>query len=345
MKKIFFSSIFFLFIILSAFAQDKTLIQNKNASSLAIITSGTAAVGYGLFVSKDLLITTINCVGNYKSAQILVSGKYIDVLGFVSSDLENDLVLLKVDYKSPDSVILNSKIPEAGQKVLLTDKNTENKLTLIDASSKDVKNFGEVKLLSFYSPEKLKNSGLPVYDASGDVIGLTVSPLVDDPGVKFAIAAEILQKLIANQGDLRKLYLLMPAFEEIKKRSLANMDKSKAVTEFLDQGVKHYELRDYKGAIEKYNMVLRISPNDADALVLRGQAKYRLMLYKDAIADFDKAIILQSEYAEAYDLRGLCRAELGDSDGACDDWKTSFEKGYDPAFKLLENFCDLEELK
>ena len=70
-----------------------------------------------------------------------------------------------------------------------------------------------------------------------------------------------------------------------------------------------------------------------------------LMQYKDAMEDFNKAIDLQSEYAEAYDLRGLCKAELGDNAGACEDWRLSFEKGYNPAFNLLEKFCDLEKMK
>jgi len=344
MKKFVFSSVFMLLVVLSVFSQDKTLVPNKDSSSFVVITSGAAPVGYGFFVSKDLLITTINTIGNYKSAQVLLAnGKYHEVLGYVSADPENDLVLLKTDSVNATPVVLRSQLPAIGENVFLMDKKDDNKLVMMEAKLKDIKNFGEVKLLSFESSEHLKFSGLPVYDVSGNVIGLSVSQLVDDPGINFAIPAEILEKLIANQGELKKLFLLMPAWEDIKKRSLASSDKSKAVTEFLDQGVKRYELKDYNGAIEKYNMVLRLSPNDADALVLRGQSKYMLMQYKDALEDFNKAIALQSEYAEAYDLRGLCKAELGDKDGACEDWKTSFEKGYSPAFKLLENFCDLDD--
>ena len=344
MKKLVVSSVFMLLVVLSVFSQDKKLLPVKDSSSLVVITSGAAPVGYGFYVSKDLLITTINTIGNYKSAQVLLAdGKYHEVLGYVSADPENDLVLLKTDSVNVTPVVLKSQTPAIGENVFLMDKKDENKLVMMEVTLKNIKNFGEVKLLSLESPEHLKYKGLPVYDASGKVIGLSVSQLVDDPGINFAIPAEILEKLIANQGELKKLFLLMPAWEDIKKRSLASSDKSKAVTEFLDQGVKRYELKDYNGAIEKYNMVLRLSPNDADALVLRGQAKYMLMQYKDALEDFNKAIALQSEYAEAYDLRGLCKSELGDKDGACEDWKTSFEKGYNPAFKLLENFCDLND--
>lgn len=346
MKKLVIASLLMLSVIMPAFSQDKTSVLNKYSSSIAVIVSEAVPVGYGFFVSKNLLVTTINTIGRFKNAQVLMNnGKYYNILGYTVSDADYDLVLLKTDYDSAFPVILNSLDPVIGQNVFLVNKNNENSLELVDATLKDIKDFGYVKLLSVEAPEQIKICGMPVFALSGNVIGMSVLPLVDDPGINFSIPAERIETLMASQEELKKLILLMPVYENIKVRSLANGDKSLAVKDFLDQGLLRYKNKDYKGAVEKYNMVLRISPNDADALVFRGQAKYMLMQYKDAMDDFNKAIVLQSEFAEAYDLRGLCKAELGDKDGACDDWWQSFEKGYNPAFKLLENFCDLEKFK
>lgn len=346
MKKFIFTLVLILTVVLSVFSQDKTLLLNKISTSLVVIKADAAPVGYGFVVSKDLLITTINTIGKYKSAQVMLSnGKHYNVLGYVSSDPENDMVLLKIDYDSATPVTLEKQLPVLGQKVFLINQKGEDKPELIEATLKEIKNFGEIQLLTIEAPEQLNVSGLPVSDIQGNIIGMSVLPLVNDPGINFAIPTEKFEKLISNKGELKKLFLLLPVFDNIKKRSLANMDKSKAVKEFLDMGVYKYEQKDYKGAIEKFNMAIRLSPTDADALVLRGQSKYMLMQYKDAMDDFSKAIDLQSEYAEAYDLRGLCKAELGDKDGACDDWRLSFEKGYDPAFKLLEKSCDLEKME
>lgn len=346
MKKIVFSSFLFLAIVLSVFSQDKVAVQNKISNAVAVITSDAVPVGYGFFVSKSLLVTTINTIGKYKSAQVILNNeKYYNVLGYVSADNENDVVLLKTDQDNGSFVSLSAQAPAVGQKVYLVTIKDGNKPELVDATLKEIKDFGEVKLLTIEATEQLTVSGLPVCDLQGNVIGISVLPLVNDPGINFAIPTEKIEKLIASQGEVKNLYLLMPVFDNIKKRSLADMDKSKAVKEFLDQGIARYEQKDYKGAIEKFNMALRLSPTDADVLVFRGQSKYMLMQYKDAMDDFNKAIDLQSEYAEAYDLRGLCKAELGDKDGACKDWMTSYEKGYNPAFKLLEKFCDLEKMK
>lgn len=346
MKKFVLISVLMLLAILPAFSQDKTTVLDKNSSSIAVIISDGIPVGYGFFVSKDLLVTTINTIGKYKTAQVLLNnGKYYNILGYTASEADDDLVLLKTEYNSATPVTLVSRDPESGQKVFLIDKNNDSKLELADAILKDVKDFGYVKLLSIEASKQIRIGGLPVFDLSGNVIGMSVLPLVEDAGANFAIPSEKIEKLIVAQDEVKKLILLSPVYEDIKVRSLANGDKSSSVKEFLDQGLLRYKNRDYKGAIEKYNMVLRLSPNDADALVFRGQAKYMLLQYKDAMEDFNKAIVLQSEFAEAYDLRGLCKAELGDMDGACDDWWQSFEKGYDPAFKLLENFCDLEKMK
>ncbi len=346
MKKLVFSAILILSGAFSVFSQDKNAILKQNAPSLVVITSNAVPVGYGFFVSKNLLITTINTIGKYQSAQVLLSnGKYYNILGYTSSDAENDLVLLKTGYDSAVAVNLNTQIPPVGQNVFLIDQNDKNNLDLVDATLKAVKVYGTVTLLAVETINRIKTTGLPAFDLKGNVIGISTYPLVEDTGTNFIVPAEKLEKLLANQSDLKNLDGLTPAFDVIKKRSLANMDKSAAVKEFLDQGVLKYEHKDYKGAIEKFNLVLRLSPSDVDALVFRGQSKYMLLQYKDAMVDFDKAIVLQPEYAEAYDLRGLCKAELGDKDGACEDWKLSFEKGYDPAFKLIKIFCDIEDLK
>ncbi|HOY31709.1 MAG TPA: hypothetical protein PKW80_07510 [Bacteroidales bacterium] len=344
MKNFVFSLVLVLCVVFSTFSQNKAQVENETKSSFVVITSDAAPVGYGFFVARDLLVTTINTIGKYKSAQILLNnGKYYNVLGYTSSDPENDLVLLKTDLDSASFVSINSQYPSTGQNVFLVDLNSKNDLGLVEATIKDIKDFGEVKLLSVEAQNQVKVSGLPVFEESGHVIGVSILPLLEDPGLNFAIPAEKIENLLANQHEIKKIFLLMPAFEDIKGRSLANMDKSVALKEFLDSGISRYEQKDYKGAIEKFNIALRISPTDVDALVFRGQSKYMLMQYKDAMEDFNKAIVLQPEFAEAYDLRGLCKAELGDMDGACEDWTLSFEKGYDPAFKLLKYFCDLEE--
>lgn len=346
MKKYVLSALIMLLLTLPALSQDKTSVLNKYSPSIAVIVSDAVPVGYGFFVTKDILVTTINTIGRFKNAQVLLNnGKYYDVLGYTASDADYDLVLLKINFDSAHPVILNSLEPVIGQKVFLVNKTSENALDLADATLSDIKDFGYVKLLSVEAPEQIRLCGLPVFALSGNVIGMAVMPILDNPGTNFSIPAEKIEKLLASQEETKNLILLMPLYEDIKKRSLSNGDKSLAVKEFLDQGLLKYKNRDYKGAIEKYNMVIRISPNDPDALVFRGQAKYMLMQYMDAMEDFNKAIILQPEFAEAYDLRGLCKAELGDIDAACDDWWISFEKGYNPAFKLLENFCDLEKMK
>lgn len=328
------------------FSQGNNIINNKIISSLAVIKANTVPVGYGFCVDKNLVITTINAIGNYRNGQVLLqNGNHYNIEGYLSSDVDNDIVLLQIEYDSAISITMENKQPGAGQKTYLINPGEEGHYNLVDGTIKEVKNYDQFVLYTIESELQLTNSGLPVFDMSGNALGMSITPVLNEPGINFAIPIETIKKLIADKAELKKLYMLLPSFEDIKKRKLSDMDRSKAVKELLDQGIEKYNTTDYKGAIDKYNVALRLSPNDADVLVFRGQAKYMLMQYKDAMIDFSKAIDLQPEFAEAYDLRGLCKAELGDKDGACNDWKLSFEKGYDPAFKLLEKFCDLEKMK
>ena len=206
----------------------------------------------------------------------------------------------------------------------------------------DSKDFGAVKLIQLGASSQFRSAGLPVLDSLGNMIGLSVNSPIEDPGSNFAIPVALIKQAMASEENFRKLDMLQPFFENLKQISFAAKVKSKAVSDFLEQGIDKLSKKDYKGAIEKFNMAIRVSPVDADAYAFRGQAKSMLMQYKDALPDFNKALELQPDYAEVLDMRGVCKAELGDMAGACEDWKLSFQNGYNPAFKLLEKYCDLE---
>jgi len=86
---------------------------------------------------------------------------------------------------------------------------------------------------------------------------------------------------------------------------------------YYNQGHAYYKLGDYEGAIEKFNQVLRLNPNDAEAYINRGNAHYEIAQnsgdpdreYRTAINDFNQALRLAPQNAEAYFRRGLVRYE------------------------------------
>ena len=324
-------------------AQNKENLLAKVSQSVATLKTDII-VGNGVCVSNNLVVCPISTIGKYTSGQVkLANGKQYKILGFVFADPDNDFALLKIDYDSATPMKMATYDIKIGQKVFLTTKNENGKLTLTEVRLNDLKDFGAVKLLEVTAKFQFKVGGLPVIDSLGNMIGLSVLPPIVDSSLNFSTPADLIKKAESKTDNLKKLDNLQPFWENLKRISFTSTHKSKAVSEFLDLGVMKLDQKDYKAAIEKFNMAIRVSPSDADAYAFRGQAKSLLLMYKDALTDFNKALELQPDYAEVLDMRGVCKAELGDKTGACEDWQQSYLYGYNPAFKLLEKYCDIDK--
>jgi tetratricopeptide (TPR) repeat protein len=327
---------------LASYTQNRESILNKVTQSVALLKTDDI-IGHGVCVAGNLVVCHISTMGKYSYGQVKLSnGKFYNILGFTFADNDNDFALLKIDYDSALPMKMANYDPVIGQKVFLSVENDKGNIELKEGRLRDSKDFGAVKLIQVGASSQFHSAGLPVMDSLGNMIGLSVNSPIEDSTSNFSIPVELIKKAMTTEQNFRKLDMLQPFFENLKHISFVGKHKSKAVGDFLDQGIGKLNNKDYKGAIEKFNMAIRISPVDADAYAYRGQAKSMLMQFKDALVDFNKSLELQPDYAEVLDMRGVCKAELGDMKGACEDWKLSYENGYNPAFKMIEKFCDLE---
>jgi tetratricopeptide (TPR) repeat protein len=328
-----------------ALPQDNVNKCSSISSSLVIIKGGSV-LGYGFFIDKDVVVTNYQVINKTNKAQITPFGSDMvyNVEGYLDVDKENDLVLLKVSFKEGKPLKLNPSAVKQGDIAYVMDFK-ESKLGCLESTINEIKDFGSIKLIQMNSPASVITNGFPVINNALEVVGVIVASPITESKQNFAVTAEKLELLIKkNNKDLKKLDLLVPPADIIKGKNPGEAEKKKILDDLLNQGNMKIYQKDYNAALAKFDQAIKLFPGNADAYVFRGQAKYHLMQYKDAIADFDKAIDLQSEYAEAFDIRGICKAELGDKDGACQDWMKAYELGFNHAFKLLEEFCDLDKM-
>ena len=73
--------------------------------------------------------------------------------------------------------------------------------------------------------------------------------------------------------------------------------------------------------------------------IASAKAKYESANYKEAIVDLNKAIKIQPKYANSYLLRGMCKAQLKNLKGACQDWKKADKLGSSQAKTLININC------
>ena len=76
-------------------------------------------------------------------------------------------------------------------------------------------------------------------------------------------------------------------------------------------------------ALDDFNQMIKLNPEDAVAYNFRGLAYKHLKDYKKALADYKQAIAINPDYAAAYGNRGIIYYELGVSQKAIADLRTA----------------------
>ncbi len=97
----------------------------------------------------------------------------------------------------------------------------------------------------------------------------------------------------------------------------------------FDNGVAHINARQYDLAVQDFDKVISLTPDDAGAYANRGLAFERMKQYEKALPDFDKAISLKPDNAPYLELRAENYGNLREFDRAGAD--------YDSAIKLSPN--------
>ena len=96
---------------------------------------------------------------------------------------------------------------------------------------------------------------------------------------------------------------------------------------FLGRGVLlATRKRSYNRAIEDFDKVLALQPDNVDALIARGNAYSQLGDNGRALADLDRAISLAPDNAQAYVIRGLANNRRGQRQLAMQDYETALRR-------------------
>ena len=119
------------------------------------------------------------------------------------------------------------------------------------------------------------------------------------------------QNTNVNNVELKK------QFEQINVEFLANQK--------LEEGNKLFYVKDFQGAITKYNDTLKLKPNLDWAYNNRGNVYSQLGNYKQAITDYNKAIEIDPQNDIAYYNCGLVYRKLGEIQRAITNYTKAIE--------------------
>ena len=205
------------------------LVDRIMRSVVAIETNGSH-FGSGVIINNlDLVLTNYHVIAGKQSASIkLHSGEELNVEGYVAVDAERDMALLKVEpFRKPLAARISSaplhgveKVFAVGSPLGLKFSVTDGIVSALRTGVQVREELGETYDLLGYTLDMLwvqhtaalshGNSGGPLFNARGELVGLNTWNRPDGQNVNFAIDASEIRKFLddPNRRFSRNLYNL-----------------------------------------------------------------------------------------------------------------------------------------
>lgn len=154
--------------------------------------SGTAF----LALSDNLAVTAWHVVKGAQSVTAkFCDGSEIKVAGIVDKNEEYDVALLRLESGSRHPLALATSEPKVGSKAFVIGSPKGLDFSISDGIISQTPYFGDTKLLQFTCPVSAGNSGGPLFNTAGEVVGVVSWQLKDAQNLNFAIPASVIGKL------------------------------------------------------------------------------------------------------------------------------------------------------
>lgn len=188
--------------------------------------SNYSSTGTGFFDDiNGTVITNYHVIEDAKEAKIKTyDGKEYDVLKVLGYDKQNDIAILSTKCTSSTPVVKSSSPVATGQKVYalgsslgLTGTFSEG---IVSTASRDIDGTNYIQITA---PISHGNSGGPLLNEQGEVIGITSAGFVDGQNLNLAIPIQNVAKVPRNKNlTLQELFNKTPAAERVINHLRAN---------------------------------------------------------------------------------------------------------------------------
>lgn len=298
------------------------LVRRVKPSVVAIATfdeKGEALLtGSGFFIRQDQVLTNLHVIRGAYRAEIRtldVKGRVYQVAGVLSFDDEGDLALLSV--KMPPGRVhpleMSTSLPEDGERVFVIGNPLRLEGSVSDgivSAVRDVPSLG--KIIQITAPVSHGNSGSPLFNLKGQVIGIVTIRVINGENINLAIESARVSHLAAN-----KFVMLA----ELATRKIET-DSAEAVAQSLYRtGLDSMWLGNYDGALGYFENAVNKNPKRAEAWIQVGYCKARQGKVDDAIKAYQQALQLEPDSAEVHNKLGDAHFYAGRFNSAIAEYK------------------------
>ena len=315
------------------------LVKRVKPAVVAIATYDSSGeplmTGSGFFLRPGQVVTNLHVVRGAVRAEIKTldgKGKVFPVNGSLAVDEEGDLALLSVDTPTERSTELASEIPDEGEPIFVIGNPLKLEGSVsngIVSAVREVPN--SYRIVQITAPISHGNSGSPVFNMKGQVVGVVTVKVTNGQNINLALAAARVAELKAgklqplselsakNKGDVAEsLYrsgldsLWLGNYDNAVGyfENAANKNPKRAEA-WVQVGFCKVKQGKNQEAIRAYLQALQLKPTDAEIHNKLGDAYYYLGRLREAIESYTEAARLQPDRAETFYNLAIAYSESG----------------------------------
>src|SRR6185436_13732744 len=173
------------------------LVRRVKPSVVAIATYDAQGeplmTGSGFFIRPGQVVTNLHVIRGAQRSEIKTldgKGKVYPVAGFLAVDEEGDLALLSVEMPvdRPRASELATALPDEGEQIVVIGNPLKLEGSVTDgivSAVREVPNVG--KIIQITAPVSHGNSGSPVFNLKGQVVGVVTVKVTNGQNINLAI--------------------------------------------------------------------------------------------------------------------------------------------------------------
>lgn len=292
-----------LFFVKQTFAQESLpdLVRRVKPAVVAIATydsEGEALMtGSGFFLRPGQVVTNLHVIRGAQRCEIKTldgKGRVFPVAGAIAVDEEGDLALLSVEMppERARTSEVSAVLPDEGETIFVIGNPLKLEGSVSDgivSAVREVPNVG--KIIQITAPISHGNSGSPVFNLKGQVVGVVTVKVTNGQNINLAIAAARVEKM--RPGQLRSL------------ASLTAKGKSSDIAESSYRtGLESLWLGNYDNAVSYFETAANRNPGRADAWAQVGYCKVKQGKTEEGIRAYQHALELKPHSDEIHNKLG-----------------------------------------
>jgi S1-C subfamily serine protease len=281
------------------------LVRRVKPSVVAIVTYDAKGEpllsGSGFFIRPGQVLTNLHVVEGARRVEVKTldgKGRIYASAGALDFDEEADLAVLSVEvpHERARVIELTNNLPEEGESVFVIGNPLRLEGSVSDgivSAVREVPNLG--KIIQTTAPISHGNSGSPVFNLRGQVIGVVTVKVTNGQNINLALASARLASLKPDR---------LTTFDALATRNRSTPGGDASAEWWYKNGLNSLWLGNYDGALGSFEQVVNKNPNRVEAWIQVGFCKVKQGKMSDAIRAYKQALRLRPNSVEAYNKLG-----------------------------------------